>query len=61
MFRVVNLDYSSVPTPCYIFHQVMLVRNLAILADAQHRSDCQIILALKAFAMFAAASTSVRH
>ncbi len=44
---------SKVPiTPCYVIDEKLLIKNLEILADIEHRSGCKIMLALKAFAMF---------
>jgi len=50
----VNLDWSNIKTPLYVCDQGALRRNLEILARVRARTGCTILLALKAFAMFAA-------
>src|SRR5688572_22619830 len=47
-----DIDVSAVETPAYIVDLGRLRRNLEILADAQARSGCKILLALKGFAMW---------
>ncbi|MFH1395235.1 MAG: carboxynorspermidine decarboxylase [Candidatus Omnitrophota bacterium] len=45
--------YSKVPyTPCYVIDENLLRRNLEILKEVIRLTDCEIILALKGFAMF---------
>jgi carboxynorspermidine decarboxylase len=47
-----NIDTAGVETPAYIVDLGALRRNLEILADAQQRAGCKILLALKGFAMW---------
>lgn len=47
-----NIDISSVQTPCWIVEQAALRRNLELLKSVQDRTGCKILLALKGFAMF---------
>jgi carboxynorspermidine decarboxylase (EC 4.1.1.-) len=47
-------DFNSIPTPCYIVDERLLRRNLEILREIQERTGCRILLALKAFSMYAA-------
>jgi carboxynorspermidine decarboxylase len=47
-----NIDLSSISTPCYIIDEAALERNLKILDSVQQRTGCRILLALKAFAAF---------
>lgn len=47
-----NIDVAGVDTPAYIVDLGALRRNLEILADAQKRAGCKILLALKGFAMW---------
>lgn len=56
-----NLDLSQVPSPCYVVDEVALERNLKILAQVQARSGAKILLALKAFSMFAMAPLIMRY
>ena len=44
---------KHLPTPYYIVDEGLLVRNLEILAMVKQRSSCHILLAQKAFSMYA--------
>jgi len=46
------IDFSKVPTPCYICEEELLKRNLKILDRVQKKSGAKILLALKGFAMW---------
>lgn len=46
-------DLRSVPTPCYVVDEGLLIRNLEILKNVSERAGCKILLAQKAFSMFA--------
>ena len=48
-----NFDLYSVPTPCYVVDIDCLRKNLEILRDVADRAECKILLAQKAFSMFA--------
>jgi len=43
----------SVETPCYVVDEKSLIENLVILRDVADRAGCKILLAQKAFSMFA--------
>lgn len=43
----------TVPTPCYVVDEGLLIKNLEILRDVANRAGCRILLAQKAFSMFA--------
>lgn len=47
-----DIDYSALPTPCYLVDERLLLRNLEILQSVQQRTGCKILLALKAFSMY---------
>jgi len=47
-----DIDYSALPSPCYIVDERLLLRNLEILHSVQQRTGCNILLALKAFSMY---------
>jgi carboxynorspermidine decarboxylase len=51
--NITDIDFSALPTPCYVVDADQLEKNLAILADIQEQTGCKILLALKGFAMFA--------
>ena len=44
---------EGVKTPCYIVDERLLIKNLEILKDIEVRTGCHILLAQKAFAMYA--------
>ena len=46
-----NIDFNSVPSPCYIVDERLLIKNLEILHSVQQRTGCSILLALKGFSM----------
>lgn len=46
------MDFSSLPTPCFVVDEARLTRNLEILKDVADRSGAKILLAQKAFSMF---------
>ncbi|MEP3346790.1 MAG: carboxynorspermidine decarboxylase [Litoreibacter sp.] len=48
-----RFDLSRVPSPCFVVDEVAIERNLSILADVADQSGAHILLALKAFSMFA--------
>ena len=47
-----QLDAESLPTPCYITDEALLIKNLEILKNVQDRTGCKILLAQKAFSMY---------
>lgn len=47
------MNYKNVPTPCYIVQEDALVKNLTILSRVMERTGAKILLAQKAFSMFA--------
>ncbi len=48
-----SLDWSKIETPAYVCDEEALRRNLEVLASVRERTGCAVLLALKAFAMFA--------
>lgn len=47
-----SLDLKSLPTPCYIVDESLLIKNLKILDSVQKKTGCKILLAQKAYSMF---------
>lgn len=43
---------DSIPTPCYVCDTGRIERNLEVLASAATRAGCEVLLALKGFALF---------
>jgi carboxynorspermidine decarboxylase len=48
-----NIDFSALPSPCYLVDERLLLKNLEILDFVQQRAGCRILLALKGFSMYA--------
>ncbi|MGV3088160.1 carboxynorspermidine decarboxylase [Streptococcus suis] len=44
---------DQVPTPAYVIDEARLVNNLEILKSVQNRTGCKVLLAQKAFSMYA--------
>lgn len=56
-----SFDLYSVPSPCYVVDEVALENNLRVLARVQKESGAKVLLALKAFSMFAMAPLVMRY
>ena len=48
-----SFDPNQVPTPAYVVDEGLLIKNLERLKEVKDRSGCRILLAQKAFSMFA--------
>jgi carboxynorspermidine decarboxylase len=48
-----GFDLSRVPSPCYVVDEAAIEHNLQILNRVQQESGAKVLLALKAFSMFA--------
>ncbi len=46
------IDFSALPTPCYVVDERLLKKNLEILQSVIDRTGCRILLAQKGFSMF---------
>lgn len=46
--------YAGVTSPCYLLEEKKLKANLELVNEVQKRSGCEVILALKGFAMWSA-------
>ena len=47
------MQFSQLPTPCYVVDEKLLEDNLKILRGVMDRTGCRILLAQKAFSMYA--------
>lgn len=47
-----DIDFDTLPTPCYLVDERLLVKNLEILKNVIDRTGCRILLAQKGFSMF---------
>lgn len=48
------IDFSKVPSPCYVLDESLLVKNLELISHVQQKAGVTIILAFKGFAMWSA-------
>lgn len=48
-----SIDFTSLPSPCYVVDERLLTKNLEILDSVQKRTGAKILLAQKGFSMFA--------
>ncbi len=46
------VDYSKVPSPCYVLEEKLLRKNLSLIKSVKDRADVEVILAFKSFAMW---------
>jgi carboxynorspermidine decarboxylase len=56
-----RFDLSRVPSPCFVVDEAAVRRNLAILQDVGRRGGARVLLALKAFSMWALADLVGEH
>ena len=47
-----NWDLSTVPSPCYVLHETLLAMNLEVIDKVRKATGAEIIVALKANAMW---------
>lgn len=47
-----KIDFSKLPSPCYVVDEGLLRKNLEIIASVRQRTGCRILLALKGFSMY---------
>ena len=45
--------FSELPTPCYVVDEALIERNLEVLKGVMERTGAKILLAQKAFSMYA--------
>ena len=48
------IDYSKVPSPCFVLDEELLRKNLSLISRVQQEAGIEIILAFKGFAMWSA-------
>ncbi|WP_304190605.1 carboxynorspermidine decarboxylase [Phenylobacterium aquaticum] len=56
-----SFDLGRVPSPAFVVDEVTVRRNLAVLADIGARGGAKVLLALKAFSMWALADLVGEH
>ncbi len=47
------MEFNQLPSPCYVLDEAKLIENLTILKQVQNNTGCKVLLAQKAFSMFA--------
>jgi len=47
-----NIDYSKIPSPCYVIDEERFRENLSLIKQVSEESGAEIILAFKGFAMW---------
>lgn len=52
-----DLDWNSVPSPCFVVDTRLLERNARILNRVREEAGCRVLLALKGFSMWSAFPT----
>lgn len=55
------IDFSKLPSPCYVLDEALLDRNLAVIDRVRHATGAEIIVALKACAMWRIFPTLALH
>ena len=53
MFPVICDRFQEIETPAYVIDQTVLLHNLRILKEVKEQAGCRILLAQKAFSMYA--------
>lgn len=48
------IDFSKIPSPCFILEEELLIKNLTLIKSVAESSGVEIILAFKGFAMWGA-------
>jgi len=56
-----SFDPTAFPSPCYVCDLGLLRKNLEVIAGVRRRTGCNILLALKGFAMFSTFSLISRY
>ena len=59
--RFADFDLSRVPSPCFVIDEVCLRENLEVLRGLSQAADTKVLLALKAFSMWAVAPLISEH
>jgi carboxynorspermidine decarboxylase len=59
--RFADFDLNRVPSPCFVIDEVRLRANLEVLRGVSEAADTKVLLALKAFSMWAVAPMISEH
>jgi carboxynorspermidine decarboxylase len=53
--------FKDLPTPCYVLDEELLIRNLELCREIEEKSGCRILLAQKAFSMYAVYGLAAKY
>ena len=53
--------YNTVPSPCYVLEEAELMKNMAVIDRVRKEAEVEIIVALKACAMWSIFPTLREH
>ncbi|MGH1542246.1 MAG: carboxynorspermidine decarboxylase [Arenicella sp.] len=56
-----KFDATRVPSPCFVIDEAVIEQNLKVLHTVQQESGAKVLLALKAFSMFALAPVIMKY
>ena len=56
-----NFDTQRVPSPCFVVDQAIIEQNLQVLQQVKQASGAKVLLALKAFSLFALAPLITKY
>ena len=56
-----KVDWSEVPSPCYVLEEEKLLRNLSLMKKVQEEAGVSIICALKGFSFYAVFPTVIQY
>ncbi len=59
--RLLMVDFSKVPSPCYLLDEELLEHNLSVIDRVRNEAGVEIIVALKACAMWSIFPILARH
>ncbi len=55
------IDLNNIPSPCYVLDEAALGRNLAVIDRVRRESEAEVIVALKACAMWSIFPELAKH
>lgn len=55
------IDFKKIPSPCYVLDERLLLNNLAVIDKVRHEAGVEVIVALKACAMWSIFPTLREH
>ncbi len=59
--RITDMDFSQMPSPCFVLDERALLRNMEVMDRVRRESGAEVILALKACAMWSIFPELAKH